>query len=682
MRTFTTLSLGSLLTQALSAAISPDYHSLIWKSNDQNFWAPLGLNTTTYALESPAGTAPEALSKRGRSSSQGHQYLPCTVVTLDDTLSSKTLESIVNQYRAIGDDVWSEEQFMDCLFVQSSKKSRTKVDHSSLSRFIDKNKVSDVFVSKAYNVKGLKTKAAVSSVPTNYDLPNGPYVVSLSDRGQELDVTPVYGLHEDAWEAFMSGSIPHNAVAGSHLTLQVSIPGTRAPAIIVPSRIGSVMASKESSKQSSPLAGLRFAVKDIFHVKGLKTSGGSRAYYQVYGPQNYTTETVEKTLTGGAQLVGKTRTIAFALSAPANGKEIDYLDPWNPRGDGYQTTGGSSSGSGSAATAYDWLDFTIGSDTGGSVRFPARFGGLYGYKPTHGIFNQTGILVAIAEQDTPGFLTRSPSIFTRLGKWWAKDTPLEDAANTPMPTHLLYYADEPALVQPEAEAMKLAFFANVSTVLNMTTSSINVTETWLSHGPSNGEPIPSYMTHVYSDQNSIQFYENIGKPLAERYAELNNGSYFPADPMVNASFYDAQNSTTIARLPTSIRKRELFSDFWNTWVQKPLSKTCSESFFAHSYHVAPGAEKVTYTPVGVVTRYYNGVYTNFAGIPEIVVPIGQVRYWSRYTLREEWQPVTVAFAAAKGCDLKLFELVERLEEAGLLRETLAGKVAYHTDEVW
>jgi hypothetical protein len=42
----------------------------------------------------------------------------------------------------------------------------------------------------------------------------------------------------------------------------------------------------------------------------------------------------------------------------------------------------------------------------------------------------------------------------------------------------------------------------------------------------------------------------------------------------------------------------------------------------------------------------------------------------------------VAFAAAKGCDMQLFELVESLAELGLLKETLAGKVAYYTDEVW
>jgi Asp-tRNA(Asn)/Glu-tRNA(Gln) amidotransferase A subunit family amidase len=568
-------------------------------------------------------------------------------------------------------------QFMECIFVQSNGISSSSVDLDSLASFIANRSISHVYVSDAFNITGLVTAAVVTAVSSACDLANGPYVASISPRGSTLDLTPVYGLHEDVWESFMSGSIPNNAVAG-HLTLQVSIPGSRMPAIIVPSRIASAI----TKVAAGPLAGLRFAVKDIFHVKGLKTSGGSRAYYQVYGPQNYTTDTVEKSLLGDAQLVGKTRTIAFALGAPNNGKEIDYLDPWNPRGDGYQTTGGSSSGSGSAVTAYEWLDFAIGSDTGGSVRFPARFGGLYGYKPTHGIFNITGILVAIAEQDTPGFFTRSPSIFTRLGRWWAKDTPLEQVSGTSLPTKMLYYADEPALTQPEAEAMKLSFFANVSAALNLTTSSINVTETWLSTGPSDGEPMATYMSYVYSDQNSIQFYDKIGKDLAGRYAAANNGSHFPSDPPVNASWYDALNETTIARLPTSIRKREMFGEWWNDNIQKPSNATCSESFFAHSYHSAPAKEKVTYRPDGVVSYYYNGVWANYAGIPEIVVPIGQIKYRSPYTLREEWQPVTVAFAAAKGCDVQLFELVDRLAGLGLLKETLAGKVAYYTDEVW
>lgn len=57
--------------------------------------------------------------------------------------------------------------------------------------------------------------------------------------------------------------------------------------------------------------------------------------------------------------------------------------------------------------------------------------------------------------------------------------------------------------------------------------------------------------------------------------------------------------------------------------------------------------------------WYDGVYTDYAGMPEIVVPVGQAQYWSAYTRKVEWQPVTVALGVSKGCDAVLFEIVER-----------------------
>lgn len=96
--------------QFASAAISPEYHSLLWKDGNVNFWSPLGLNTTAYAFESPAGAAPEALDKRGHPSSAKDEYLSCTVVTLDAELSGAALEAQLQRYRELKDDVWSEEQ--------------------------------------------------------------------------------------------------------------------------------------------------------------------------------------------------------------------------------------------------------------------------------------------------------------------------------------------------------------------------------------------------------------------------------------------------------------------------------------------------------------------------------------------------------------------------------------------
>jgi len=109
MQTYTVfLSIAAIL-QSAKAAISPEYHSLVWKFGDANFWLPLGLNTTTFELESPAGAAPNSLNKRGHVET-GTQYLPCTAVTLSEELSGSALEQRLEQYRALNDDVWSEEQ--------------------------------------------------------------------------------------------------------------------------------------------------------------------------------------------------------------------------------------------------------------------------------------------------------------------------------------------------------------------------------------------------------------------------------------------------------------------------------------------------------------------------------------------------------------------------------------------
>ncbi len=81
------------------------------------------------------------------------------------------------------------------------------------------------------------------------------------------------GRIANQYPAFMEGSIPDGSEPGKHQQLQVSLPGARLPHIIIPSRLPS------TSPGAGPLAGLRFAVKDLFHIKGLKTSGGSRSYY-------------------------------------------------------------------------------------------------------------------------------------------------------------------------------------------------------------------------------------------------------------------------------------------------------------------------------------------------------------------------------------------------------------------
>ena len=114
--------------------------------------------------------------------------------------------------------------------------------------------------------------------------------------------------------------------------------------------------------QERPLNGLRVAVKDCFHIKGLKTSIGNRAYHKLYPPQNTTSTAVQQLIDLGALLLGKTHLSSFAWREEPT-QCIDFQAPFNPRGDGYISPAASSSGSGAAIASYDWLDLTIGTDS-------------------------------------------------------------------------------------------------------------------------------------------------------------------------------------------------------------------------------------------------------------------------------------------------------------------------------
>lgn len=124
----------------------------------------------------------------------------------------------------------------------------------------------------------------------------------------------------------------------------------------VPSRVGRVPSVEE------PLKGFRIAVKDIFEIAGIKTSVCNKAYHEVYPPPEKTAACIQILSDAGADIVGTTKLASFAATEEPV-ECIDYQAPRNPRADGYQSPAGSSSGSGAAAAAYEWLDITIGSDS-------------------------------------------------------------------------------------------------------------------------------------------------------------------------------------------------------------------------------------------------------------------------------------------------------------------------------
>ena len=160
-----------------------------------------------------------------------------------------------------------------------------------------------------------------------------------------------------------------------------------------------------------PLAGLTFAVKDVFDVAGYPTGCGNPAKRAESGLKKAHAPAVAALLEAGARFVGKTHTAELAFSL--DGRNSRDGTPINPAAPG-RVPGGSSSGSASAVAA-KLVDFALGSDTGGSVRGPASFCGVIGLRPTFGRINTAGVLPLAPSFDTVGWFTRDIDLYDRVG---------------------------------------------------------------------------------------------------------------------------------------------------------------------------------------------------------------------------------------------------------------------------
>jgi Asp-tRNA(Asn)/Glu-tRNA(Gln) amidotransferase A subunit family amidase len=132
-------------------------------------------------------------------------------------------------------------------------------------------------------------------------------------------------------------------------------------------------------------------VKDIFDIAGTKNTLCSKTWRDLHSASSQNAPTVQSLLNKGAIIIGKTKLNAMIVREETM-ECVDYLAPSNPRGDGYQTSSGSSSGSCAALGAYDWVDFAISSDTNGSCRKPAHWNGVFAIRPTHGVLSTTGLV--------------------------------------------------------------------------------------------------------------------------------------------------------------------------------------------------------------------------------------------------------------------------------------------------
>lgn len=181
-----------------------------------------------------------------------------------------------------------------------------------------------------------------------------------------------------------------------HDPVRAFVPGP--PVILEPTGVGA-------------LDGLGFAAKDLFDVAGHVTGYGSPDWARTHPPAAATAPAVLALLEAGARLLGKTKTVELAYGL--TGENIWHGTPVNPAAPD-RFPGGSSCGS-AAAVAGALVDFALGSDTGGSVRIPASYCGIFGIRPSWGAVSLAGACGLGPSFDTCGWFARDAETLARVG---------------------------------------------------------------------------------------------------------------------------------------------------------------------------------------------------------------------------------------------------------------------------
>lgn len=158
----------------------------------------------------------------------------------------------------------------------------------------------------------------------------------------------------------------------------------------------------EKGEEVGRLAGVPFAIKDNFLAPVGETTASAHILEGFNSP--VTATSVAKLEAEGAILIGRTNLDAFAHGSST---ENSYFGPTLNAFDKTRVAGGSSGGS-AVAVALDIVEFATGSDTGGSIRQPAAFNGVYGLKPTYGAVSRYGVVAMASSTDCIGFFTKTP----------------------------------------------------------------------------------------------------------------------------------------------------------------------------------------------------------------------------------------------------------------------------------
>ena len=371
----------------------------------------------------------------------------------------------------------------------------------------------------------------------------------------------------------------------------------------------------------------------------------------------------------------------------------DYLAPFNPRGDSYQSPSASSTGSAAAAAAYPWVDFTIGTDTGGSVRHPAGVCGVYGMRASTNIISTAGMYSVSPLLDSLGVFARSALVVEAVIKSLIK--PSRSGLVPPKPPvryKLLYpirakntklqgsrrwfpYPGEPGEAA-EAEALFEGTIQRLEAYLQCTRSPFNLDDTWRETRPSGQhESLDTATGDIYTILSTHLCVRKVIDPFINDFKSATNGRLPFIDSIVKTRL-DYGRSTTTIQYENAVQSAKIFSQWFREVI---LTKAAEDelpllifpqSFGFPAYRDEPDNTPPFFTTFSIYSLSY------LSGCPDCTVPIAEVPYQSRITETEMFLPVSLSMLSPPETDLQLLALLSELENEGILRPVKTGSRMY------
>ncbi|MBU1110614.1 Asp-tRNA(Asn)/Glu-tRNA(Gln) amidotransferase subunit GatA [Patescibacteria group bacterium] len=324
-----------------------------------------------------------------------------------------------------------------------------------------------------------------------------------------------------------------------------------------------------------PLLGVPVSIKDLYSTKGILTSAGSNILKNYIPP--YDATVVKKLKNAGAVIIGKTNLDAFAHGSSTEASDFfTTLNPWN-----LEYLPGGSSGGSAASVISDQTIFSIGTETGGSIRQPAAWCGIVGLKPTYGRVSRYGVIAMASSLDSPGPMCKTVEDTAIVLNVLAGHDPLDStsssvplvdytaALNQNLKGLTIGYCEkylnkpvQPAVAQAIRDALKTfsGLGANIKTIELMD---------------------PKYAVAVYTVLQRAEVSSNLARYDGIRYGHsvLRNKKYQPED------IIDVYNETRAAGFGEEAKRRIMlgtytlsagYYDAYYLKAQKARTKICRD----------------------------------------------------------------------------------------------------------